>query len=244
MQKQVFVLWRPDDLGPDAFRDSLLGETLERLRKAGAWALSLSVVDCEAERLERARIGRLDPPPSAVLSFRLESEGAGDACDAALSAVSSRRAGYLVDESVPLANTTHAVSPGMRTPGINMVSLRERPPGMAREAWVESWRAHEAVALATQCTYAYVKNLVVRPLTAGAPDWSGIVEEGFPTEAVTDPMLWYRADGSRETLERNLSRMLESCRSFLDLQRVESHPMSEYRFDEILDSGIDGAADA
>ncbi len=240
MQKQVFVLWRPDDLGPDAFRDSLLGELLGRLREAGASALSLSVVDAEAERLDRARIRRLDPPPSGVLSFRLESGSAAVACDAAVAAVSSRRAGYLVDETVPLANTTHAAAPGTRTPGINMVSLLERPPGMARELWVERWRAHEAVALATQCTYAYVKNLVVRPLTAGAPDWSGIVEEGFPTEAVTDPMRWYRADGSRKMLERNLSRMLESCRSFLDLERVESHPMSEYRFD----AGIDGRADA
>ena len=235
MLKRVFVLWRRDDLGPDEFRDALLGETLGRLRQAGASGLSLNVVDAEAERLGRARIGRLDPPPSGVLSFRLASEPAGDTCDAVLAAVSSRRAGYLVEESVPLANTNHAEPTGARTPGIQMVSLLERPPGIAHELWVERWRAHEAVALATQCTYAYVKNLVVRPLAPGAPDWSGIVCEGFPTEAITDPMRWYRADGSRETLERNLSRLLESCRSFLDLERVESHPMSEYR----LDAGAD-----
>jgi hypothetical protein len=75
----------------------------------------------------------------------------------------------------------------------------------------------------------YVRNVVVRALTPGAPPWAGIVEEGFPTEAVTDPMLWYCADGSNEKLERNFAAMMESVAAFLDTDRVESHPMSEYR---------------
>jgi hypothetical protein len=55
------------------------------------------------------------------------------------------------------------------------------------------------------------------------------VEEGFPSEAVTDPMVWYRGGGSEEVMRRNMKRMLESVRAFLDIDRVESHPMSEYR---------------
>jgi hypothetical protein len=45
-------------------------------------------------------------------------------------------------------------------------------------------------------------------------------------------MRWYMAEGSPAKLARNLERMLESCRKFLDLDRVESHPMSEYRLAE------------
>ncbi len=41
-------------------------------------------------------------------------------------------------------------------------------------------------------------------------------------------MRWYRADGSEETYKRNFERMMESCVAFLDLARIESHPMSEY----------------
>lgn len=65
-----------------------------------------------------------------------------------------------------------------------------------------------------------------------APPWSGIVEEGFPSEAVTDSMLWYRGGGSKQELQENRQRMIERCRAFLDLERVESHPMSEYRLTE------------
>jgi hypothetical protein len=71
--------------------------------------------------------------------------------------------------------------------------------------------------------------VVVRALTRNAPGWAGIVEEGFPSEAVTDPMVWYRGEGSEEVMRRNMKRMLESVRAFLDIDRVESHPMSEYR---------------
>jgi hypothetical protein len=101
---------------------------------------------------------------------------------------------------------------------------------MTWDAWIHHWHGHhKRVALETQCTYAYVRNVVVRRLDDDAPPWAGIVEEGFPAEAVTDPMKWYCADGDPEVLKRNLGRMLESCRAFLDLDRVESHPMSEYR---------------
>jgi hypothetical protein len=44
-------------------------------------------------------------------------------------------------------------------------------------------------------------------------------------------MAWYKADGSKEKLQANLARMIASCQAFLELDRVESHPMSEYVFE-------------
>jgi hypothetical protein len=55
------------------------------------------------------------------------------------------------------------------------------------------------------------------------------VEEGFPAEAVTDPMLWYKAEGDPKKMQENLRRMIASVRAFLDIERVESHPLAEYR---------------
>jgi len=70
---------------------------------------------------------------------------------------------------------------------------------------------------------------VVRALTPDAPPWRGIVEEGFPVEAVTNPMLWYKAGGDPHKMREHLARMIASVRAFLDIERVESHPLSEYR---------------
>ena len=67
-------------------------------------------------------------------------------------------------------------------------------------------------------------------LTPDAPQWAALVEESFPIAALTDQEVWYAAVGSPERLERNRRRMIESCLAFLALDRVESHPMSEYVF--------------
>ena len=140
--------------------------------------------------------------------------------------------GVSVLESVALANTTRRAAPGERTPGVNVVACIAAAPGVSRGEFLERWLdRHRTVALETQATYAYVRNAVVRALTPDAPAWDGIVEEGFPPEAFGDPMVWYRAR-SREELRERLERMLESCRSFLDLARVEQHPLSEYRFED------------
>jgi hypothetical protein len=40
-------------------------------------------------------------------------------------------------------------------------------------------------------------------------------------------MLWYCADGSDDKLQENFGRMMESVAAFLEVERVESHPMSQ-----------------
>ncbi|MBW2390186.1 MAG: hypothetical protein JRG89_17425 [Deltaproteobacteria bacterium] len=45
---------------------------------------------------------------------------------------------------------------------------------------------------------------------------------------MTDPMLWYKAGGSKEKYEENFAKMMESVQAFLDLSQIESHPTSEY----------------
>jgi hypothetical protein len=110
-----------------------------------------------------------------------------------------------------------------------MLTCIERPERMTQQAWIETWHGrHSPLALEIQCTYLYLRNVVVRALTRDAPPWAGIVEEGFPADAVTDPMRWYKAGGDPAKLRENLGRMIASVKAFLDIERVESHPMSEY----------------
>lgn len=231
MEKLVYVVWAPGD--PEALLERLRGPLASRLRSAGAGRLALSLVDAEAKRVQQARITRLDPPPAGIVCLWPASPEAPAACTSVLGEACARLAGYRVTESVALENTTQRAPLGARTPGINMVALLERPERLDREAWIARWHGpHRAVALETQCTFGYVRNVVEEAVTPDAPPWRGIVEEHFPADAVTDPMKWYRADGDPAVLKANLDRMLESCRAFLDLDRVESHPTSEYRLSD------------
>ena len=45
---------------------------------------------------------------------------------------------------------------------------------------------------------------------------------------MTDPLLFYCADGDRELMQRNLTAMLESVTAFLDLEDLRSFTTSEY----------------
>lgn len=229
MEKIVYILWRPAGLSPAAFRESLLGETATAVRAAGARRLAVNVSDEDVAYALERRLAYVAPPIAGVVSFWLDLADARGPAEAALARVTERLAGYLVVESVPIVNTTHVAAPGARTPGTNLIACITPRAGMAYEDFIRHWHGHHCrVAIETQCTYAYVRNEIVRPLTSGAPAWAAIVEEGFPAEAVTDPMRWYRAEGSLERCKENMRRMLESCQAFLALDRIESHPMSEY----------------
>jgi hypothetical protein len=146
----------------------------------------------------------------------------------ALAAATARIAGWLVLESVPLVNTRHVVPPGERIPGLYNVAFLEKPDALTYDEWLSRWQGgHTTVAIETQSTFKYVQNVLARPVTPDAPPWTAIVEEAFPAEAATDPMVFYAAS-TPEQLATNQQRMMDSCARFIDFTRIETHPMSAY----------------
>lgn len=231
MEKLIYMLWRPPAQSPSAFRDRLVQTVAPDLRDRGAGRVAVNVSDDHVAAAGAPRITQLEPPPDAFVSFWVDEAAARGPLEASLAAASSRAWPFLVVESVPLLNTTHRAAPGERTPGVNMIACITPKDGLDYEAFIAHWHTtHKTVALACQSTYSYVRNEIVRRFAADAPPWAAIVEEGFPTAAVTDPMLWYNAGGDAAVYQRNFAQLMESCMAFLALDRIESHPMSEYVF--------------
>jgi hypothetical protein len=229
LEKIACVLWKPADVSEEVFAKGLRVAAPE-LARSGATGVRVNVVDEHVAAGHAARVGRMDPPKAGLVTFWLdEADALRGELLAALSAHSSRVEAYLVVESVPIRNTTHVSAPGERTPGFNLVTAIVPKDGLPYEEFIRRWHTdHRAVALETQSTFAYVRNEIVRALTPGAPKWAALVEESFPIEALTDPAVWYAAIGSPVRLAENRRRMMQSCLAFLALDRIESHPMSEY----------------
>jgi len=231
MEKLASVLWKPADHTHDAFRDALLAAAPD-LAKRGAMRLRIDVVDSHVAAGTGVRVGRMDPPKAACVFYWLDDADARGPIEEALSALAARVETFLVVESEPLPNTTCVAPLGERTPGFNYVTCIEPKPGMAYADFISHWHGeHRRCAVEVQPTFAYVRNEIVRGFSANPPSWAAIVEEGFPIEALTDPHVWYRAEGSDARLAANRKRMIESCLAFLALDRVEAHPMSEYVFE-------------
>jgi hypothetical protein len=135
-------------------------------------------------------------------------------------------AAYLVTESVPLPPPN--IAPGERTPGLANIALLRRPGDLDDATWRQRWHIdHTPVAIATQSTFGYTQNAVVRPLTPGAPVINGIVEELFPIEATADLHAFFGAADDDELRDR-MERMVASTAAFGANRDVDTVPTSRY----------------
>lgn len=230
MEKLVYLLWqRAEDRDLDALRDRLLADLPGPLARHGASRIKISVSDSDVAAGVGLHLGAR--APAALLTFWLECIQDRALAEALIARAAGRHAGYLVVESQALRLATDPALAGTRTPGFSLVGCIEPKPGLSHAGFIERWETvHRDVAIATQSTFSYVRNEVVRPVTMDAPPWWGIVEEGFPSEALANPQAFYDAVGDERKYREHLRQMIESCDAFLSLSDVDSHPMSEYRF--------------
>jgi hypothetical protein len=223
MEKLVYLIFQEADLPGSELRAALLEKAAPALRAAGVREITVHVHDEDVA--DGAPMRRSDPPIRAMVSFWMQNADDRGPCEDALAAHARQLAGYLVVESRPVV---HEAPKGQRTPGMNQVTCIAKKPGLDYDEFIRIWHQdHKVVAIETQSTVGYVRNVIVRKLTEGAPDWDAIVEETFPIEALTDPRAFYDAK-SEEELKRNSERMVESCQRFLDFEPLEYTHMSEY----------------
>ena len=227
MEKLVYVIWKQRDVSIDDLRGEILGGAGNKLIELGARGLSVNLADTYT--VPGMRITQMAEPMSGTVSIWMDTALERGPLEAVLAGVTERLAGYLVVESVPIVNARHRVAPGQRLPGLYMVAFLEQPAFLTYDAWLQRWQGqHTRVAIETQSTFLYIQNVVIRRLTADAPPWTAIVEEAFPADAGSDPMVFYNAGGSQQRLAENQRRMMESCEKFIDFAHLESHPMSAY----------------
>ncbi|BBZ52495.1 hypothetical protein H7H82_21775 [Mycobacterium heidelbergense] len=227
MEKVIAVLMRPD---PDeGWCARQRGPVADALLELGVAGLSVNVRD-DAVRHSLMTLTTLDPPVAAVISLWTQ-QCYGDQTASALKLLAAeceQLAAYLVTESVPLS--APAVESGARTPGLANVALLRRPAGLDQPTWLNRWqRDHTSVAIETQSTFGYTQNWVVRTLTPDAPGIAGIVEELFPTEAITDLKAFFGAADDND-LQSRISQMVASTTAFGANENIDTVPTSRYVF--------------
>jgi len=245
MEKLTYILWRDAQESEGGFNTRLLRELSAELLALGADRLSINVVDEAVAPGAHLRQENTKPTPSALVSFWLNSAHVRAPLEAALGLAAPRFAGYAVTESTALPNTA-TVPDGTRTRGFAQIALITRPPRLTYEGWLEIWlRDQTKVAVETQSTFHYAQNIVNRRLTYGAPGLDAIVAEGFPLGALSDPQMFFAAEGDPARYQANLDRMMQNCRRFLDFDKIDVILTSEYRFGgwADLDRGKAGVRD-
>jgi hypothetical protein len=231
MEKVIYLLWRDPALSAEDHGLHLRADLAPRLKQAGAQHLTINLDDAAVRPAAGLRQQHWQPQPAALLQLWLDSasDRSRETLDRLVAAHSTRHAAYLVTESQPLRNTLHPPQAGSRTAGWSQIALLERPQTLDYAAWIDIWlNQHTKVARETQSHFQYVQNVVARTLTPQAPKLDAIVEECFPAAAMTDPHVFFDAAGDEAKFQRNLQRMMESVNRFIDMQRIEVVPTSQY----------------
>jgi EthD domain len=172
----------------------------------------------------------LDPPVVGVVSLWTQ-QCYGEQVRAATTLLErecDELAAYLVTESVPLPLPDTA--PGERAAGLANIALLRRPDDLDEAMWFARWHLdHTPVAIATQATFGYTQNAVVRALTPSAPTINAIVEELFPLAAVSDLHAFFGAADDDDLRDR-MQRMVASTEAFGANRNIDTVPTSRYVF--------------
>ena len=232
MEKVIYILWRNSAIAQEEWCRTVRGAVADKLVSLGALGVQVNVCDAVAAPAEQYRTG-MGHQPNIEAAIQLWLHSANDEqrkpFDEAIQAACWRMAAYLVSESQLLFNERHPPQVGQRTQCYAQVTLFACRKDVPREYWLDIWRnSHSQVAIDTQDTFYYTQNLVVRPLTFGAPPYEAIVEEGFPDEALTSVHAFFDAVGDDAKLAQNQRLMAESCNRFIDFTTIDVVPTSQY----------------
>ena len=228
MEKLIYLLWKQPGQSQETWRAGMRGAVGGALLDAGALSLQFNLVDEDVAAGDGLRIVTRQPPPDGLAIFWMQTANNRERCEDLLRRNHDRIAGYLVTESLILDDRQRRPVGG-RSHGFSLIGFLQRPPRLSESEWLRIWLgSHTSVAVETQDTFRYVQNVVARVLTPDAPPLDALVEEGFPTAALDSPHAFYDAVGDEDRYRRHLDRMMTSCRRFIDFDRIDSLPTSEY----------------
>ena len=220
--KLMYAVWGPDlatTLKDPAWHATLAAAGVERLQ------LNLD----DADVAEAMRIPTFPEPIGAIVSVWLSDAAEPGGLSSSFAQVAERHHGWLVDERRPIDPPESW--DGTRTDALANVAVLRRPEDLTHDEWLHRWLVdHTPVAIATQATFGYLQNVVVEAVTDRAPFVSALVEELFPSEAITDIHAFYGSGGDDAELNDRLTRLMASVGRFGADRDLDLVPSSRYLY--------------
>ena len=216
--------------------EAVLGRVAGQLLDLDPLRLTIDVWDPESDIPSPVPTPEGETPLHALVSLWVDAVDYREPFEEVLVAATERLDGYSVVESLYRDYGGNQWSgprdwpDGRRSPGVLTVALLQQHPDQTFDDWMTRWHTRiSPITEAIQPRTRYVRNAVFRRVTDGAPPLAGIVEEAWPSlEHVTDPMLFYCADGDPDRMNAHVKQMIDEITSFVDLSTLRSVTMSEW----------------
>jgi hypothetical protein len=236
MEKLMYLAWLGESSTRSEVAEVMLGRVGEELLALDPLRLTIDVWDPESDIPAPVPTPEGETPLHGLVSLWLDAIDHRAPFEAVLGAAAHHVAGYSVVESLYRDyggnqwSAPRSWPDGERSQGVLTVALLQQHPELSSEEWITRWHTRiSPITEVIQPRTRYVRNAVFRPITGGAPPVAGIVEEAWPSlEHVTDPMLFYCADGDPERMNAHITQMIEEINAFVDLSTLRSVTMSEW----------------
>ncbi len=232
MEKLLYPVWKDPNIDKDEFGRQLTEQLAPKLKQLGCNKLRISVIDSAVTPAMTRLTENSGPAMDAMISLWLDSSVYREPFEQAIDKHVARKVGYLVTESEPLVNDNAPRDENNRVEGMCHVVFLTHPPRLNYDQWLDIWHnSHTQIAIDTQSTFGYRQNVIVRALTYGAPLFDAIIEENFPIGAMESEHVFYEAEGDDAKLADNQKAMMDSVMRFIDFDKIDIIPTSEYLFD-------------
>ncbi len=228
MEKLVYLLGDAEAGTPPQRRHDLrekIFAVVPALEAAGARDLTVTVADIEDPALDQIAQMNAHGLIDAQVSLWVDCLDDRREIEAIVSSLASRFAGYLVTESILREYPRQEWARGEASPGVAIFTTFPKPDALDFETFYARWHgSHGPLTLLLHPLTRYVRNAVVRGITAGAPTLHAIVSESVASCAVVaDPDQFYSGPENRKKIVKDLL-------SFADMTTMSSIPMREYLF--------------
>ena len=132
---------------------------------------------------------------------------------------------YAVTTSEPVAPPGEAKA-GATTPGVELLTLFRRKPGLADAAFIERWHGvHTPLSLEIHPLRGYIRNVVEARWPNDATPLDAIVEEHFAQRRdLLNPSVFF---GGLLAMLPNMVRVAADIRRFIDLSTIETYWVTE-----------------
>jgi hypothetical protein len=171
------------------------------------------------------------PPRISVIPFSRQKAAAFSvtgnmtASGTIFSSIMGFTGAYRVEEALPVAYEK-SWDDGTPTPGVCMLTLFRRKPGLDDETFISRWHhGHTPLSLRLHPLWNYNRNVVTGSYPENLLHYEGIVEEQFRKPA--DLLNPFRFFGPALKTPYHMWQVYRDSRSFIDMKRMEIYLTNE-----------------
>ena len=227
MEKIVIQIWKNHEIDDNYFKNFLVNEIPSNLR-SDLTSYQVNLPDKDVSKAAGLVQSSYPPSPNAIVFLKVKSLFHVEQKLKVFELHAEKLFSFIVSES-KIIEVDESKNLNKRTEGFSQIVFLEKPDNVDRFDWFDHWTHHHTkIAIETQSNFIYVQNSVVRKLQKQAPNFIAIVEECFPSQAMSDQEEFYAARGDATLMKKNLEIMMDSCNTFIDFSKIEVIPTSRY----------------